>query len=139
MRIFLDTNVFIRFYSRDNEEMYNAVEQLLALAEESNIQVATSTIVLTEIVYTLKSFYKLDVKTIIKHIDSILAIKSLKLVEKTDFPIAYKIYKKYGQKISDCLIVSQVPVNYKLCSFDRDLKKLIGKNRFIYPWKVKTD
>ncbi|MBI4129829.1 PIN domain-containing protein [Candidatus Roizmanbacteria bacterium] len=136
MRIFLDTNVFLRYFTKDDREMYDAVEELLLSATESKIHLATSTVVLTEIMYTLKSFYKQNNSRIQQHIDSILEITNLVLLDKTNFKQAYTLHKKRNVKISDCLIATQVPESYKLCSFDNDLEKIIGKNRFITPGKV---
>lgn len=136
MNLFLDTNVFLRFFTKDDKKMYVQAEKILSLGEEGKLRLATSTIVLTEIIFTLKNFYKLKAASIQEHIESILAIKNLLLVERTNFPAAYKLYKTHKEKISDCLIVTQVPQHYKLCSFDGRLKRLIGKYRFILPGKV---
>lgn len=133
MKLFFDTNIFLRFFTKDNEEMYSLSSALLSLAEEGKIQVSTSTIVLVEIIYTLKSFYRQNNQSVQKHVDSILKVKNLYLIDNTKFRKAYGLLKKSGNKISDCLIVTQIPENYKLCSFDERLKKLIGEKRFVHP------
>jgi len=136
-KIFLDTNIFLRYFTGDSEDMYQASENILKLCEEGKLQIAASTIVLTEIIYTLKSFYKLDNSEIFKHIDSILCIKNIILIEKTYFNTSYQLFKKDpSAKISDCLIVTQVPLNYLLCSFDKGIERLIGKGRFIDPREI---
>lgn len=127
----------MRFFAKDNEEMYSLSSGLLSLAEEGNIQVSTSAIVLIEIIYTLKSFYRQNNQSVQKHIDSILKVKNLYLLDNTKFRKAYDLLQKSGNKISDCLIVTQIPENYRLCSFDERLKKLIGEKRFIHPREVK--
>jgi predicted nucleic-acid-binding protein len=139
MNLFLDTNLFLRFFTKDNKEMTSQAKGILSLAYAGKMRLATSTVVLTEIIYTLKTFYKKNRKDIIKHIEYILLIKNILLIDKTDFRSAFRLYRESGQKISDCLIISQVPANYKLCSFDKDLEKLIGKSRFVYPAKVKVN
>lgn len=136
MKLFWDTNIFLRYFVKDNEEMYLLSSNLFESAERGEIQPSTSTIVLTEIIYTLKSFYHQNLQNIQNHIDSILGIKNLYLIDKTYFKEAYTIYKQGSKKISDCLIVTQVPQNYKLCTFDERLKKLIGEKRFIHPNRV---
>ena len=139
MRLFIDTNLFLRYFTKDNQEMYETVEKILLCVLHSEIRIATSTIVLTEIMYTLQSFYKCDQKTIQKHVDSILQIANLVLIDETNFRRAYEYHKKKKVKISDCLIVTQVPEKYKLCSFDEELKNIIGKSRFISPEEVIKD
>ena len=136
-KIFLDTNIFLRYFTRDREDMYQESENILKLCEGGRLQIATSTIVLTEIIYTLKSFYKLGNSEIYKHIDSILRIKNIILIEKTYFNKSYQLFKKeLSAKISDCLIVTQIPLNYILCSFDKGIERLIGEQRFIDPEEV---
>ena len=71
MKLFLDTNIFMRFFIKDNEQMVEQVKRIFFLAETGKYKLATSTIVLTEIMYTLQSFYKLEVKDIEKYIASI--------------------------------------------------------------------
>jgi len=136
MNLFLDTNIFLRYFSKDNEEMYRQSEMLFLRVGESKLQLATSTIVLTEIIFTLKSFYKRTHEEIVRHLNGILDIRNFILIEKTNFLPAYQLYKKSNKKISDCLIVTQIPEHYSLCSFDTRLEKLIGKRRFIHPASV---
>ncbi|MBI3955210.1 PIN domain-containing protein [Candidatus Gottesmanbacteria bacterium] len=136
-KVFLDTNIFLRYFTRDSEDMYQATENILKLCEGGMLQIATSTIVLTEIIYTLKSFYKLGNSEIFKHLDSILRIKNIILIEKTYFNKSYQLLKKDpSAKISDCLIITQVPLNYLLCSFDKGIERLMGKGRFIDPGEI---
>lgn len=136
MKLFLDTNIFMRFFVRNDAEMVKQVKKIFSLAEIGKYKLATSTIVLIEIVYTLESFYKLEIKDIRKHIDSILEIKNLLLVDRTEFHKAFELYLKHNQKISDCLIATQLPKDYLLCSFDNKLRELTGKTRSIHPKNI---
>ncbi len=136
MRIFLDTNIFLRYFTQDNQKMYDSVAMILDLSEKSELRIATSTVVLTEIMFTLRSLYGLSKQDIDKHVDSILEIKNLLLIDQTQFLQAYSLHKTSGEKISDCLITTQVPSQYHLCSFDKDLRKIIGTSRFISPEEV---
>jgi len=136
MRIFLDTNIFLRYFTKDNQKMYDAVEIIFQLNDQSQVHLATSTIVLTEVMFTLRSLYRLNKKIISQHVESILEIKNLLLIDQTNFQQAYRLHKKSGEKIADCLIVTQVPSRYALCSFDQGLSKIIGEKRFVTPEKV---
>lgn len=134
MKLFLDTNVWLRFFIADNEEFFLQVKRLIELAEEGRVRLSASTFVLSEFVYVESSFYKIDKKNIVEDLESISSIKNIRIIESTDFYRALEIFKKSSEKKwSDCIIISSVPENYFLCSFDLKLKNLIGKKRFVTP------
>lgn len=123
-KIFLDTNVWLRFLIGDQKRQYEACKKLIALNEEGKLKVYTSTVVLLEIIYTLLSFYRVKKKTIIADVKAILASRNLTLIQKTDFQKALVLYQKHNIKLADCLIASQLPKNVVLCTYDRDFKKI---------------
>ena len=59
-RIFVDTNLFLRYLTNDVPAQADAVEAILRRAAAGEISLTTNTLVMAEIVWTLKSFYKLD-------------------------------------------------------------------------------
>ena len=137
MNLFIDTNIWLRYMLCDHEKHFKIAEAILQLNEESKIKLATSTFVLSEIVYTEQSFYKIDRSDVAEDIKTISSIKNILLVEKTNLPKTVDLFtSNKSTKWSDCIIVAQIPDNYKLCSFDEDLKKIIGKDRFISPESV---
>ncbi len=127
-KIFIDTNVWLRFLVGDQKTQYEACKKLIALNEEGKFRIYTSTIVLLEIIYTLSSFYRVKKKAIISDIKAILSSRNLTLIEKTDFKKALILYQKHNIKLADCLIATQLQKNVVLCTYDRDFKKI--KNVF---------
>jgi uncharacterized protein len=71
LRVFADTNIFLRFLTNDIPEQADAVEKLLHRAAIGELIFVTNSMVLAEIVWTLESFYHLS-KIEIK--DKVLAI-----------------------------------------------------------------
>ena len=137
MNLFIDTNIWLRYMLCDHEKHFKIAEAILQLNEESKIKLATSTFVLSEIVYTEQSFYRIDRLNVIDDIKAISSVKNLLLVEKTNLTKTVDLFtSNKSTKWSDCIIVAQVSDNYKLCSFDENLKKTIGKDRFISPEDV---
>jgi len=55
--IFADTNLFLRYLTNDVPDQAEAVERLLKEAREGKITLATSALVIAEIVWTLESYY----------------------------------------------------------------------------------
>jgi len=137
MKLFLDTNVWLRLFIPDNENLFLQAKRLIELAEEGKVRLSTSTFVLSEFIYVESSFYRIDKKNIIEDLEGISSIKNIRIIDSTNFNKALKLFKKSKErKWSDCVIISQVPENYFLCSFDLRLRYLIGKKRFFTPQEV---
>ena len=122
-KLFLDTNVWLRFILEDNEQA-KGCRELIAQIEAGRWRVYTSTIVLLEINYVLNSIYKIKINKVIKDIELILKTRNLTLIEKTDFRQALKLYRQTKIKLTDCLIAAQLPREMTLVSYDQDFKKL---------------
>lgn len=55
---FADTNLFLRYLTNDLPEQADAVERLLDRAASGEVVLATTPLVIAEIVWTLESFYE---------------------------------------------------------------------------------
>jgi len=125
-KIFIDTNIWLRFLVADNEPMFKDALKLIEALESGNFRSYTSTIVLLELNYTLRTFYKLPKRSVIEDIKKLTATRNISVIEKTNFKKALEYYVKYNIKLGDCIIASQLPVNTVLCSFDEDFQKIEG-------------
>ncbi len=56
--LFVDANVFLRYLTNDVAEQADRVEALLDRAARGEVHLATSVLVVAEVVWTLGSFYK---------------------------------------------------------------------------------
>lgn len=124
MKIFLDTNFLLRLFLVDNDQQFEDCRHLISQVEEGLFNVSTSGIVFLEMSYVLKSVYNIPYEEIIKILDSVLAIRGIVIIEKTNTKLALLFYKKYKVKFTDCLIASQVPKNTALITFDQELSKI---------------
>lgn len=124
MKIFLDTNFLLRYYLKDDQRQFENCKELILQIEEGKFKVYTSSIVFLEVSYVLKSVYKLLFSDITEVLDSILTIRGITIIDKTNVKIALEFYKKYKVKFTDCLIASQLPKNTILVSFDEELSKI---------------
>ena len=122
-KIFLDTNIWLRFILEDNNQAKDCRE-LITQIESGKWRVYSSTIVMMEINYVLSSVYKIKRGEVLNDLAAILKTRNLTLIEKTDFESALKFYRQYGIKLSDCLIATQLPKKMILVSYDQDFKKL---------------
>ena len=125
-KIFIDTNVWLRFLVADKKEEFEDCKNLLILNERGKFKIYTSTVVLLEIAYTLASFYQIPKKEIVSDLKNILRTRNLTLIEKTNFAKALQIFKKLNIKLADCLITTQIPRKILLCTYDKEFKKIKG-------------
>jgi len=123
-KIFVDTNIWLRFLVADDKEKFEECKKLLILNESGKFKIYTSTIVLLEIAYTLSSFYQIGKSEIISDLKNILLARNLTLIENTNFPKTLEIFKKFNIKIADCLIISQIPPKTILCTYDKDFRRV---------------
>lgn len=122
-KIFLDTNVWLRYLLQDNRNSKSCGELIQAI-EAGKFRPYTSTIVLLEINYVLTSLYKIPISRVAKDIRIITKTRNLTIIEKTNFPEALNLYQKTKIKLADCLIATQLPTNSILVTFDKDFKKV---------------
>ena len=123
-KIFIDTNIWLRFLVADDKEQFEFCKRLLEEVEKGKLRSYTSTIVILEIVYTLTSFYKVSRKQVIADIKDLLATRNLTLIEKTNFRKALKIFSSCSVKLADAIIASQLPDGVILCTCDQEFKKI---------------
>lgn len=103
--IFVDTNVFLRFFVRDVESFYQKAKELFEKAEKREVKLETSDMVIAEIVWVLESYYGFSKVEIKEVVDTILETRNVKMAnnarvkeaiglyasEKMDFIDAYNI------------------------------------------------
>lgn len=123
-KVFIDTNVWLRFLLKDDKEQFFLSKKIIELAEKGEIRPYISAIVFLEIHYVLSKYYQLTTAKINEIIKHILETRNLVVIDKTDFRKAFTWYKRYKIKLSDCLIASSVPKRCRLLSWDKELKRL---------------
>ncbi|MEB3338981.1 MAG: PIN domain-containing protein [Leptolyngbyaceae bacterium] len=80
-KVFVDTNLFLRYLTNDVPEQADHVEDLLQRAAKGELVLVTSAMVIAEIVWTLASFYKLSREQIRDNLLAILNTPGLEVAE----------------------------------------------------------
>lgn len=127
MGYFIDTNIFIRVLHKENEKLFRECLLLLQSIKENKIEAYTGTIVLTEVVWTLSSFYKISKAKIIEGVRGIINISGLKITDIYNQNLALTLFEKHSVKFIDALIASIEEVYTKkmiVVTYDRDFDKL---------------
>ncbi len=123
-KIFLDTNLWIRYILMDNKEQFSLVKSILDLNEKGAIKLYTSSIIFLEISYVLKKVYRFKFEEILEVMHSIRTTRGITVIKNTETDLALSYLKAYKIKFSDCLIASQLKKDIILLSFDEDFCKI---------------
>jgi len=130
---FLDTNLLLRYFTRDDEEKAKAVLELLKRVERNEEKVLTSPLVIFETIFTLQSYYKLSREEIKDLLIPILNLRGLKLDFRDIFDKALESYPKMNISFADIFnyyFMLEYKVN-EIYSFDEDFDKIGGIKRII--------
>jgi len=131
--IFVETSVFVRFLTRDIEDKYQKVHNLIAAAESGSVKLVTSNIVWFEVIYVTTKIYKYPIIDVVTIMSRLRDTRSLTMVETTNTPSALSLWQKTKRPYGDCLIATQIPERAQLATFDKDFKKLVTKEK-LWQW-----
>jgi len=81
-RVFVDTNVFLRFLTCDDPAKAEKARRLFASAVAGELVAETSLLVIAEIVWTLESYYGLAHNDVAEHVTAILSTPNLECPHK---------------------------------------------------------
>ncbi len=81
-KVFIDTNVFLRFLTKDNDSQYEDCRDLFKRAIEGELVLTTSAMVIAELIWTLLSYYKVPKADVIEKVSIIIGTESLHIPEK---------------------------------------------------------
>jgi predicted nucleic-acid-binding protein len=97
-RVFVDTNLFLRYLTNDVPAQADAVEALLRQAAGGEMVLATNSLVLAEIVWVLASYYqrsRVDIR------DKVLAVLNTPGLEVVDGDLVLQAITWYAEKNVD--------------------------------------
>ncbi len=130
---FIDTNLFIRYFTRDDEKKAQKVLALLKRVEKNEEKIITSSFVIFETIFTLESFYKVQKKEIKELMLPILNLKGLKFLNKGIYLQALDIYAKENISFTDAFNAAFILERgiKEIYSYDKDFDKIEGIKRII--------
>jgi len=123
-RIFLDTSVIIRFFTADDAKKYADCKALFEQIEEGTFVPYVANTVIMESVFVLIKLYTFPKYRVVKAIRSLLSMRNMTVVEKTNSTKALRLFAGNNVSFGDCMIASQVPVGVRLVTYDTDFSHL---------------
>lgn len=118
MKTFVDTNIFLRFID-GNDTCIGFIENLKIKKKVFFVQ----TVVISELIWVLRTSYKWDVSEVADTVESFLNLKSLKFITKCNVESALQMYRAKNVKYNDCLIASIMGKGDQILSFDREFNR----------------
>jgi uncharacterized protein len=129
---FVDTNLFIRYLTNDDQKKADRVENLLRDASTGKLKLITTEMVIAEIVWVLESSYDMKPKDISPMIKGILSTPGLEVLNEINVKRAVQLYNEFNIDFIDAYIAAvmeQRNIN-ELYSFDRKhISRLPGITR----------
>jgi predicted nucleic-acid-binding protein len=118
--IFIDTNVFLRFFVRDSESFYQKAKELFERAESGEIKLESSDLVVAEIVWVLESYYDFSRTEIKEVVDAILETRNIKVANHARVKEAIMLYASGKVDFIDAYIISYIRAKgyHKVATFD---------------------
>jgi uncharacterized protein len=127
--IFVDANVFLRFFVKDAPALYEKAKNLFEDAENGKVKLQTSELVVAEIVWVLESYYDLSRKEIVNVLATLLASKNLRIANHARVGEAVKLYASGNMDFVDAYNIAYVKSkeHTKIATFDvKHFKKIEG-------------
>ena len=91
---FVDTNVFLRYLTKDDLSKYERCREMFKKALEGEIAISTSGMVIAELIWTLLSYYKLPKAEVIEKVSVIVCTESLFIPDKDVLADALVLYAR---------------------------------------------
>jgi len=121
----LDTNVIIRFLVSDDGPDYRNLYSFFKALEEGKLRVELKIIVLFQVIFVLKSYYKVPKEDIVKNLLNLLSFKGIRLGEKKIIIRALELWREKNLEIVDCYLIASLEGDSQnlLYSYDHDFDR----------------
>jgi predicted nucleic acid-binding protein len=130
---FVDTNIFIRFLTRDDPLKTSRCLELFQRAQRGEIVLITSESVIAETVYVLSSrmTYRMPRTDLATALRPVLAISALRIEHKASILDALARWESSPLDFEDCLSIEHIRRTSlsDIYSYDRDFDRIPGIHR----------
>jgi len=123
---FIDTNIFLRFLTRDQEKQYQACRKLFFQAQKGKIKLITTSLVIFELIWTLISYYEDPKEKVVEKVLSLLDFPNLKVEHKTLLFEALLLWQRKNIDFNDAFnfIWAQNKKVEQIYSYDKHFDRL---------------
>lgn len=131
MARFLDTNILMRYFTKDDPVKAQAVLALLQRMERGEERVITSVMVVFETVFLLERRYKVPKRQVRQLVEDVLSLRGLQLEGKALCLRALAQYEASNISFADAYTAAYMQAHgvNEVYSWDTDFDKLPGLTR----------
>lgn len=125
-RLRVDANVFLRFLTGEPEAMAERAARLMRRAEEGEVLLVVSPMVVAEMIWVLKSFYRHSYSEIARVLVPLLSADGIEVEEREVLVLAIELARDKNVDFVDAVLALQaVRQGETVCSFDEtDFRRL---------------
>ena len=122
-----DTNVIVRFLIADKNPKYKNLYSFFSSIESGEIHVELKQIVLFQVIFVLKSYYKVPRDQIADKLLAFIDYKGIVLKEKKIIRRSLELWSTKSMEIVDCYLIACLEGDGQniLYSYDRDFNKFV--------------
>lgn len=128
---FIDTNIFLRYLTKDDPSTYDKCREIFKKGIDGKIALATSGMVIAELIWTLLSYYRVPKAEAIEKVSIIVTTESLHIPEKDIIAEALVLFSRKNVDYIDAY--NAVFMKYhgvdEIYSYDRDFDAIEGIKR----------
>lgn len=121
----IDTNIILRFLTADENSKYQDLHSFFSSIERGEINVELKLIVLFQVIFVLRSFYKIPKENIVDGLSKLLLYKGISIKDKKIMQRTLDLWREKNLEIVDCYIISCIDGDKQniLYSYDHDFDK----------------
>jgi predicted nucleic-acid-binding protein len=124
--IFLDTNIFIRYFEQEDKDKSDDAERLIHKIVSGEIACFTNTMVIAEIVWVLEKYYDWEKPEVCDNIEFILNTPNIRIKDRKILQSAVKTYRELNIDFIDSYNYAYIKANNssEIYSYDIHFDKL---------------
>lgn len=123
---YIDTNVFLQFLVAGRGEVSDNLINFFSKLQKGEEKVFCLDIIFFQVIFVLKSFYKVDKEEIIDKMLVLLSFEGLCMKDKRVMERTLEIWKNHSGDIVDCCIAANMEKSREkeIMSYDKKIEKL---------------
>jgi len=131
---FVDSNIFLRYYSRDDELQSAQAEEFFLRAKRGEIEIFCGPPVFFEVAWVLKTFYDQPNATILNTLESMLSIPNFTILDAEYVIKAIELARKKSCGFADSYIAAVAhEQNFGVATFNEKHFKQTGVSLYHFP------
>jgi uncharacterized protein len=130
-KVFIDTNILLRYLTKDDPVQYPHCRNLFKKAQNGEMLLVTSTLVIAELIWTLTSYYQVPKEQIIEKVSIIIGSAGVQIPEIEIIAEALVIYARKNIDYIDAynaVLMRRLSLK-AIYSYDQDFDKIEGIDR----------